>query len=98
MKTPLLFDLPATAPSFRSKLSDFKQAHGILTYKSVGMLRRDEPWIALIPFADDRGKEVGEIMAESCRLYEESGYCALGEGELTAVRKLCSQKKIVCPL
>ena len=98
MKTGTLFEVPTTSPSKRVKLTAFKRAHGIQTHHAPHMQREDEPWLAIIPFDEDQGKTIGTIMAESCRMYEESGYCATGTGELTAVRKLCEQRRIACSL
>lgn len=94
MKTIKLIDIPPADPSKRCRLSAFKKQHGILTHCAAHLPKEDMRWLALIPFADDVGKDVGEIMAESCELYEESGRCALGTGELSAVRKLCQQLHI----
>lgn len=93
-----LFECLPDAPSLRVKLTAFKKKHGIKTHRAKWFSREEEPWLALIPFEDDKGKNVGQIMAESCRLYEESERCAFGTGELTAVRKLCQQQGIVCEL
>jgi len=92
-----LLDVKPTVPSLRTRLSDFKKEHRIQTYRS-DMRRQDEPWIALVPFHDDWDKDIGTIMAESCRIYEESGNVSTGIGELTAVRKLCQQLHIPCDL
>jgi len=98
MKTPLLFETDKSGPSAREKLTAFKQEHGIKTHRAPHMQRSEHPWLAIIPFTDDKDKDIGTIMAESCRLYEESGYCATGEGELSAVRTLCKQRRIECHL
>jgi hypothetical protein len=98
MQTSILLDVPRTAPSNRVKLTAFKEAHGIKTHQAKHMRREDEPWLAIIPFDEDKEKCVGEIMADSCRLYEESGYCATGTGEVSAIRKLCKQRGITCPI
>jgi hypothetical protein len=98
MKTELLLDVKPTSKSARVKLTEFKRLHGIGTYCSPGLRREDHPWIAIVPFDEDKGKSIGEIMAHSCRLYEESGYCATGAGELSAIRTLCKQLNIVCTL
>ncbi len=97
MKTLPLFDVPKTAQTAREKLTAFKALHGILTYRTPGMLREDHPWLALKPFDDDKCKTLGEIVATRCRLYEESGHCQLATGELSAVRLLCKHLKIECP-
>lgn len=95
MKTPPLFNVEPTRKTRRVLLSEFKAKHGIETYRSQ-MRREDHPWIALLRFDCDTGKSIGQVMAESCRLYDESGYLATGEGELSAVRKLCQQRGITC--
>jgi hypothetical protein len=98
MKTPTLFNIPQDSPSAETKLAAFMKAHGILTYRTKGMSRKDHPWLALIPFPDDAGKDIGLIMAESCGLYSDAGQLSTGEGELTAVRNLCKSLNIVCNL
>jgi hypothetical protein len=96
MKTETLFEVPRTAPSARVELTMFKRKHGIQTHHAKHLSREDDPWLAIIPFDDDKGKSIGAIMADSCQLYEESGYCATGTGELSAIRKLCAQRGIAC--
>ena len=95
MKTATLFEIPITADSKRRKLTALKRRHGIQTHRCDGLSRREEPWLAILPFDDDKGKDIGTIMAESCRLYEEAGYLATGTGELTAVQKLCKMRGIL---
>lgn len=91
MKHPVLIEVHATAESARSKLVNFKRKHGIKTWRTPGMRREDDPWIAILPISKDLFKDIGTIMAESCRLYDESGKIAYGKGELSAVRTLCEQ-------
>lgn len=98
MKTKTLFELPATNESKRVKLTALKRKHGILTYRSKHMSREEEPWIAVIPFQADQGRSIGSIMAECGGLYEETGYCATGTGELSAVRELCKLRGIACDI
>lgn len=38
----------------------------------------EAPWMAVQPFDEDKGKDIGNIMAESCRLYDDAD--ALGYG------------------
>ena len=98
MSQPKLFEVDATEPSARVKLTEFKHANKIQTHHAKHMRREDEPWMAVILFAEDEGKSIGEVMAQSCGLYDESGYCATGTGELSAVRALCQRRAIACPL
>lgn len=72
-----------------NKLKAFKAQHGILTHRASGVRREDHPWIALVPRPEDKGKDIGTIMAESCRLYDESYQLATGHGELSTIRTLC---------
>lgn len=93
-----LLDVPKSAPSLRQRITAFKKLHGILTFKTSRMKREEYPWIAVLPVEEDKGKDIGTIMAESCRLYDESGYLAEGTGELSAIRTLCQQLEIKCDL
>lgn len=98
-KQATLFDLgPAQAPTKRARLHAFCRQHDIRTDRCKLIGRKDHPWLALIPFHDDAGKSVAQIMAESARLYEENGSVATGEGELSCVRTLCGQLEIPCDL
>ena len=97
-KQATLFDLgPPQTPTKRVRLHAFCRQHDIRTHRSR-LDRKDHPWIALIPFHNDATKDLFTIVAESARLYEESGMLATGEGELSAVRTLCQQVGIECPL
>jgi hypothetical protein len=98
MKTPFLLKVPKTGPSKWQQLQKIKRKHNILTHRSPSMRREDDPWIAIVPFDDDKGKPIWVIMAESCRLYDEAGQLATGQGELTTVRRLCEQLRIPCDL
>ena len=98
MKTETLIDVPTDRPSLRSRLTAFKRKHGILTHRATDYIPKDDSWLAVLPFDRDKGKTLFKIMSESCRLYDESGYCATGAGELSAVRGLCKLQGIVCDL
>jgi len=97
MKTPPLINVEPTRKTKRVLFSEFKAKNGIETHR-IQMRREDHPWIALLRFDSDVGKSICQVMAESCRLYDESGHLATGEGELSAVRKLCQQRGIHCPV
>lgn len=98
MRTPLLLDVPKSAPSAHERLQVFKAKHGILTHYAPHMRGFDDTWLALIPFEEDKGRDVGDAMAHNCRLYDEAGRCATAKGELSAVRLLCQQLNIPCDL
>jgi hypothetical protein len=51
----------------------------------------EAPWIAIQPFDGDRGKEVGEIMAESCRLYDDADAIGYGQTEDEAIVSLAKK-------
>lgn len=58
MKHPTLFDVPKDSPSLREKITAFKQAHGICTFHNPNMHRKDQPWLALVKFAQDTGMQL----------------------------------------
>lgn len=86
------------AQAGRQRLTEFKRKHGIRTHQAKHLLCEDEPWIALIPFSNEKNKSIEKMIADSGRLYDEAGFCAYGAGELTAIRKLCAQCNIPCSL
>lgn len=98
MKQIVLLEAPVSRPSKARLLTAFKKANGILTYRTPQMLREHHPWIACVPFQEHKGQHIGIIMSHSARLYEEAGYVATGIGELSAVRTLCLNLKMSCPL
>lgn len=98
MKQIALLEVTPDKPSSGVLLRAFKKTHGILTYRTRGFLRDDRPWIALLPFDSDQRKDIATIISESARLYEECGQVSESTGELSAVRTLCQNMKIPCPL
>lgn len=99
MITPMLLEVARSAPSLRQRITAFKRSRGILTHCGPALCTDDwERWLALIPFDEDKDKNIGECMADHCRLYEDSGYCATAKGELSVIRKLCCQLGIHCDL
>lgn len=98
---PALLPLPARPAnpmhgSRGRRLRAFKRKHGILTMKTIIRLR--DPWLALKVRREDKGKDIATILSESCRIYDEAGLVACATGELTAVRELCANLGIACPL
>lgn len=89
-------DVPAQTESLRARLTAFKKEHGILTHYNKHC--RPVQWMALLPFADDNGKSIAEICAESVGLYEECDRVVTGGGELSVVRELARLNRIDCPL
>jgi hypothetical protein len=96
MSQPTLFDLPEpTGPSKHAQLQAFKAAHGILTHYNKACAPFQ--WMALLPFDDDKGKDIGTICAESAGLYEDTNRLVTGKGELSVVRELAELNAIHCP-
>lgn len=107
MKTPNLLEVPKTAPSRKEKLEAFKKQHGIETYRTPGYTPADHPWFAIhVPKAREAGKDYGltrkstwiECEAKIGSYLEDASITATGETELVAVRTLCSNLEIPCPL
>lgn len=94
MKQPVLLEVPKTHPTKHEILKAFMEKHGVLSHLCRGMGQRK--WMALIPIDEDKGKSLFDIMAESCRLYDEAGMIGEAESELQAVRNLCHQRNIPC--
>lgn len=61
-------------------------AHGILSHHSPHC--PESPWMALKPVDADKGKAIGDIMAESCCLYDEAGMIGYGMTEADAILDL----------
>jgi len=66
----------------RRQVNYLKAQHGILTHRSTASTPN---WIALIPIEQDKFKSIGQIMAESCRLYDDANMIGYGSTELEAV-------------
>ena len=77
MKQLRLIDIPfdQIQPGVGARLSAFKKKHNILTHRAKHM---DYPWLAVLVQEEDKGKDIGEIMAESCVLYDDMGWAYQG--------------------
>lgn len=95
MKTPMFFDVER-APSMKEKIRDFKRQHNIFTHRSE-LCRKDQPWSALLIELGDKREPV-QIIAEECTMLADAGRLVTGEGELSAIRILCQNNSIHCPL
>lgn len=100
MKTPNLLDVPKTAPSRKEKLEAFKKQHGIETHYAPGL-----GWLAMhLPSARKFGYGITEESTMfDCemkvgRLLMEAGVTDTGETEREAVRMVCTNLDIPCPL
>lgn len=76
-----LFDIPESL----SPRLVWLRSSGILTHHSP---RMEYPWIAIKPFERDKGKDIGTIFAESCRIYDESHSIGYGNTEDEAITSL----------
>lgn len=84
-----LFDIPECLSPRLKWMKD----HGILTHHNPDC---DPPWIAIKPMLPEhKGKNIGEIMGDACRLYDEGGWIGEGEGEADAMADLA--RKINLP-
>ena len=61
--------------------------HDIKTHRSDNV-PESESWMALMPQEKDRNRELADIMAESCRLYDECGHIGYGATEDDAIAEL----------
>jgi len=90
MNTPTLFDLPEQ----KSPRLLWVERLGFLTHHTPELSAEEGPWIAILPEEDDKGKDIGEIMSESCRLYDEVFGMGYGTTEEAAILELCRKKSI----
>jgi hypothetical protein len=104
---PTLFPLSEKAPRklrpTAARIMAYKKANGILTHRTEYPL--EVPWLAVkVPpkRLDDggpiEGMDVGDMVASFGRLLDEGGWTGTGRGELAAIRDLCMNRKIPCPL
>lgn len=54
----------------------------------------ENPWCAILVQTEDKGKTIGLIMAESCRLYDEAGLYAEGSTEIDAMEELAVKNNL----
>jgi hypothetical protein len=69
-----------------------KAVECVKTHRSSIMT--DAPWMALLPEKNDRERDIGDIMADSCRLYDEAGRIGYGDTEEAAIIDLCCNVRI----
>ena len=69
-----------------------KAVECVKTHRSEIMT--NAPWMALLPRMKDRDRDIGAIMADSCRLYDEAGLIGYGDTEVEAIIDLCVNVKI----
>jgi uncharacterized protein YfaP (DUF2135 family) len=62
--------------------------HGIKTHYAE---HAEYPWMAIAAMDEDKDRDIAEIMAEKCCLYEEQWRVAEGDTEDDAIYELCTQ-------
>ncbi len=104
MKTPNLFDVPKDRPTRKERIQEFKAENWIWTHKAEMM---EDRWSALayahsleaLKGYDLTGKLEPEfLIAGYCRLLDEAGLLVTGKTEMEAIRTLCRNLNINCPL
>jgi hypothetical protein len=79
---------PVEAVAMDSPRLAWMKRNNILTHFSSGM---PDPWLAIAAMPEDVGKNIGQIMAESCRLYDEANLCGYGATEEEAIVDLAEK-------
>lgn len=79
---------PVEAVSMDSPRIAWMKRNSILTHFSPQM---EEPWLAIAAMPEDRGKNISQIMSESCRLYDEANLCGYGQTEEEAIVDLAEK-------
>jgi hypothetical protein len=76
-----LFDIPESKSPRLQWIEDM----GILTHRAPHM---PEPWMAIQPLEEDKGKGIPTIMSESCRIYDDANLVGYGQTEDEAITNL----------
>jgi hypothetical protein len=93
---PLFALPPRQGPSKAERLAAFVAEHGILTHYASHA--RTDRHMALLPIPEHRGRDIGEIMAEWARRYDETDRVVTARSRLAAVRELARLNGIPCDL
>lgn len=91
-----LFQLPCKQPRKRRSdqaLFDLARKHHVKTMRSRTM-PKDEAWLAVLPQEEDRERRIVDIMADSCRLYDDAGLIATGRTRAKAIQELLENNHI----
>ena len=83
-----LFDIP---PSLSPRLQWMEKHHIKIHYSPECA---ESPWLALMPFEEHRAMNIGDIMAEACRLYDEQGRLGYGSSEDDALAEMARKSGI----
>lgn len=92
--TDMLFDIPPTPPR-KKEWEIVKEKYGILTHYNKDC---EYPWLALLPYERDKGRDIGDVMSESCVTYEEAERIREAETEEGAVLLLATNCKLTLTL
>jgi hypothetical protein len=99
---PNLFDIESAVfarhqSGIRAALAEFQKKHGILTHCAEDLKGDAGRWLAILPKDKHKGLDVGSIMAEECRLYDEGGLTGYGSTRREAIKDLCAKQGIEFP-
>jgi len=107
MKTPNLLNVPKDSPTRKERIESFKKQYDIETHYCEALDDEHRPWMACKmdvakrirkPYRNSESNSLGAIMADVCRLLEESGTIAEGKTEREAIRQLCANLDMICTL
>jgi len=82
-----LFDIPES----KSPRLIWMEKHGILTHFSDLC---EEPWSAIVPMENDKGKDIVTIMQDSCMVYDFDDKIGYGKTQLDAIADLARKLSI----
>lgn len=86
----LLLQVPKDGPSAYQRLQALKKAFGIWTHCCDSMLKKDNPWSALLVPHDCLYTDAAciELITNQCRLLEECNQLVVGQTEREAIKTL----------
>lgn len=103
-RTPYLIEVPRDRPTWRMELRAFKEQHGIQTHDDHDPTNPGR-WLAVLMepcrkfgYGVTATSDLFDLICKVGRLMDESGYTAYAKTELQAIRLLCDQNQIPCPL
>ncbi len=108
MRTPLLplGEIVKLPREKRMTMAKFKKLHGIVTH-DIQDPTDPGRWMACLLdeckrrfacYGVEKDDDLFTVMSKVCRLADESGLIVQHSSELLAVRELCKENKIDCPL
>lgn len=107
MRTPNLLKVPKDSPTRKERIESFKKEFDIETHYCKAFEDEHFPWMACKmdiakrirqPYRTSQSESLGAIMADVCRLLEESGVVAEGNTEAESIRQLCANLDMICTI